>query len=77
MLLIICLYTDGFKFCYVRLVILFINVFSSTLILIIFCSLLNGFNYYYLTLTFLLRQRSGRPEFDPRSRHTKDFKNGT
>ena len=26
--------------------------------------------------TFILRQWSGRPEFNPRSCHTKDFKNG-
>ena len=26
---------------------------------------------------FSVRQWSGRPGFNPRSRHTKDFKNGT
>ena len=33
--------------------------------------------YFFIGLVGSVRQWSGRPGFNPRSRHSKDFKNGT
>ena len=69
----------GFKYSYPILIIKCFQVIIVYNNSHLFCRKLCAFKLLIITVSkqLLVRQWSGRPGFNPRSRHTKDFKNCT